>query len=57
MPKSYYRFLESVLIDNSVGWLVTEFVGELSFLYLKALNLIVLNRLKEPIQWTHLKGK
>jgi len=46
-----------VFIDNSVGWLVTEFVGELSSLYLNAFNLIVLNRLKEPIQWTHLKGK
>jgi hypothetical protein len=46
-----------VLIDNSVRWLVTEFVGELSFLYVNALNLIVFNRLKEPIQWTHLKGK
>jgi hypothetical protein len=46
-----------VLIENLVGWLVTEFVGELSSLYLNAFNLIVLNQLKEPIQRTHLKGK
>jgi hypothetical protein len=38
-----------VLMDNSVGWLVTEFVDELSSLYLNACNLIVF----ESIQRTH----
>jgi hypothetical protein len=46
-----------VFMDNSVGWLITEFAGELSSPYLNACNLIVLNRFKEPIQWTHLKEK
>ncbi len=35
---------DSVLVGNSVGWLVTELVGELSSLDLDACNLITLNR-------------
>jgi len=45
-----------VLVGNSVGWLVTELVGELSFPDLDACNLITLNRCSSEMDSSNFTG-